>query len=93
MATDSEAPLTISCSHGSRPVAMVCVHLLKVKDHVVGFIENSSDPADLQAWCDDCERFFLREGDRTPDFVEFCDVAIVCDLCYLDIKGRHSSIE
>ena len=70
---------------------MVCVHLLKAKDHVVGFIENSTDAADLQAWCDTCERFFLREGDRTPAFIEFADIAIVCDLCYLEIKERHSS--
>jgi hypothetical protein len=89
MPTASEAALTISCPHGNRPGAVVCVHLLTVKDHVAGFIENSSDPANLQAWCDACERFFLREGDRTSDFIKFADIAIVCDLCYLEAKARH----
>jgi hypothetical protein len=65
---------------------------LKTKDHVVGFIENSSDPADLQAWCDACEQLFLSEGDRTPAFIEFADIAIVCDLCYLEIKSRNCSL-
>jgi hypothetical protein len=32
-----------------------------------------------------------REGDRTPEFIEFADVVMVCDLCYLEIKKRHSS--
>ena len=92
MSTDTEGPLTVLCKHGNRPAAVVCAHLLEVKDHVVGFLENSSDPADLQAWCDACEQFFLREGDRTPAFIEFADIAIVCDLCYLEIKARHISL-
>ena len=86
---DSEPLLTVSCSHGSRPAAVVCRHLLNAKDHMVGFVENSSDPTDLQAWCDACESAFLREGDCTPEFVRFADVAVVCDLCYLEVKSRH----
>ena len=28
------------------------------KERVVGFVENSSEPNDLQDWCEDCESMF-----------------------------------
>lgn len=81
----------IDCApHGKRIAAVVCGHMIKAKDHIVGFIENCSDPNDLQAWCDACEEMFLREGELTPDFNEFNDMAIVCDVCYQELKARHS---
>jgi hypothetical protein len=84
------APLMISCAHGERPSAVVCGHMLSSKSQVVGFVENSSDPADLQAWCAACEQVFLAEGDKTPRFLEFNQMALVCDLCYSNLKDRHS---
>jgi hypothetical protein len=63
------------------------------KDEIVGFVENSSDPADLQAWCDACEHLFLIEGDKTPRFEEFNDRVIVCDICYGIFRARHSRIK
>ena len=90
MPADTQHALTINCSHGDRPAAVVCGHLLRTKDRVVGFVENSSDPADLQAWCDACESAFLREGGLTPQFREFNDMVVVCDLCYSEIKERHN---
>jgi hypothetical protein len=83
-------PTQISCHHGSRPAAVVCCHMLTVKDSVVGFVENSSDPNDLQAWCEACEAMFIGEGDRTERFLAFNDRQIVCDVCYGDLKSRHS---
>jgi len=85
-------PLLISCCHGQRPSAVVCGHMLKTTDHVVGFVENSSDPTDLQAWCDACEKRFLSEGDKTPAFLEFNQMAVVCDICYSNLKDRHGGI-
>jgi len=82
--------LLINCTHGERPSAVVCGHMLSARDEVVGFVENSSDPADLQAWCRSCENFFLSEGDKTPKFVEVNRMTLVCDLCYQDLKARHS---
>jgi hypothetical protein len=82
--------LMISCSHGSRPSAVVCRHLLREQERVLGFVENSDDPADLQAWCGDCEKLFLDEGGQmTTRFREFNDFALVCDLCYVNIKTKH----
>lgn len=83
-------PLLIKCAHGERPSAVVCGHMLDARDGVVGFVENSSDPADLQAWCASCEQLFLSEGGKTSRFVEFNRMALVCDLCYQELKDRHS---
>jgi hypothetical protein len=89
MATDG--PMTIRCGrHGERVAAVVCRHHLEAKDRVVGFVENSDDPSDLQAWCDDCEDFFLREGDKTEAFRRFNDFAVVCVDCYARIKASQS---
>jgi len=67
--------------------------MVRAKDKVVGFVENSADPGDLQAWCDDCEAMFLEEDDKTPRFEEFNDRVIVCDFCYAEMKARHSQAE
>jgi L-arabinose isomerase len=83
--------MTINCrSHGERTSAVVCRHHVQSHDRPVGFVENSDEPDDLQAWCDDCEAFFLREGDKTASFRKFNDFAVVCGDCYAQLKARHS---
>jgi hypothetical protein len=34
---------------------------------------------------------FLREQELTEAFREFCDMAVVCDACYAQLKKRHSA--
>lgn len=51
---------------------------------------NSSDPADLQAWCDDCEQMFLREEGKTTAFLAFNKMSVVCDQCYGRAKQLHT---
>lgn len=58
----------------------------------VGFVENSSDPNELQAWCEKCEKMFLAEGDKTEAFEAFNDRAIVCCVCYMALKTKHSKV-
>lgn len=83
----------IDCGcHGKRVAAVVCRHMVKTKEKVVGFVENNSDPNDLQAWCDACEAMYLREQELTPAFKEFNDMAIVCIVCYQQLKIQHSHI-
>lgn len=82
---------TIRCdTHGTRATAIVCRHMIQIKDKALGFVENSSDPDDLQAWCSECERVFIEEGDKTERFRSFNDFAVVCDCCYAALKERHS---
>ncbi len=82
---------SIDCGmHSKRATAVVCCHMIKAS-HSVGFIENSSDPDDLQAWCERCEEMFLAEGDKTEAFLAFNNMAIVCCTCYKDLKQQHST--
>jgi hypothetical protein len=83
-------PLTIDCEpHGTRIATVVCGHMMHTKGPV-GFVENSSDPNDLQAWCHDCELLFEQEQGLTETFRQFTEMTIVCDRCYADLKARHS---
>jgi hypothetical protein len=85
-----DEPLYVDCGpHGRRVAAVVCCHMLDA-DEPTGFVENSSDPDDLQAWCDRCEEMFLAEGEKTEAFEAFNDRAIVCSDCYRIFKAKHS---
>jgi hypothetical protein len=87
-----DRPQTIECHlHGKRSPAIVCRHHLEALDRAVGFVENSDDPDDLQAWCDDCESLFVSEEGKTRRFLEFNDFGVVCVDCYGRLKARHSS--
>jgi len=55
-----------------------------------GFVENSSEPNDLQAWCYSCEDEFQQEEGMTNAFREFNGMAIVCVVCYAEAKARHA---
>jgi hypothetical protein len=82
--------MMISCTkHGERTSAIVCRHHVDVVDRAVGFVENSADPDDLQAWCDDCESLFLSEGDKTDEFIRFNNFALVCVDCYIRLRALH----
>lgn len=84
--------MNIRCSsHGDRPSAVVCRHHVQVRDRSVGFVENSSDPGDLQAWCADCESMFLLHDGMTDEFRRFNDFAMVCIDCYALLKIRHAA--
>lgn len=84
-------PLMIDCgTHGERVSTVVCQHLLRNEKTPSGFIENSSDPDDLQAWCYRCEEKFEQEGGMTEAFKTFCDMSLVCIDCYTVAKMRHS---
>ena len=85
-------PMLINCgAHGERVSAVVCKHLLCSAVTPAGFIENSSDPRDLQAWCHQCEEKFERAGGMTDEFRRFNDMRIVCVVCYGEAKSRHTT--
>lgn len=89
----TDPPPGIDCDiHGRSIAAVVCCHMLQASDRVVGFVENSADPDDLQAWCDACETVFLQEGGLTDPFRRFNDMKIVCSECYAVLKARHAPL-
>ena len=82
----------IDCKrHGRSASAIVCRHHLDARGRTVGFIENRSDPDDLQAWCLACEERYLAEGDLTEAFRAFNDFAVVCVACYREFERRHAA--
>jgi len=84
-------PLMLNCgTHGERTSTVVCKHMLRNEPAPSGFIENSSDPDDLQAWCHLCEEKFEHEGGMTDVFKEFNGMESVCIDCYKEAKARHS---
>lgn len=83
--------MMVNCGdHGERVSAVVCKHMLGSEPAPAGFLENCSDPNDLQAWRYVCEEKFQQEGDMTDEFREFNGVAIVCIDCYQEAKVRHA---
>ena len=80
----------VECStHGRKVAASVCGHLVRNNGLALGFVENSSDPNDLQGWCFACEHLFLQEQDKTERFRSFCQHSVVCSACYEAIKSAH----
>ena len=88
--TDRRASTILCGTHGRGTPAVVCGHLLGDSDRVRGFVENSSDPTDLQAWCEDCEHMFVEEGEMTLAFRQFTDMQVVCTACYERARARHA---
>lgn len=85
-------PLLIDCgAHGKRVAAVVCGHMLGPPPEHLGFVENSSDPNDLQGWCLACEETFTQEGSMTEAFLAFNRAVAVCVNCYAELKAWHQS--
>jgi len=85
--------LEINCEcHGKGNSAVVCGHMVKNKGVPIGFVENSSEPSDLQAWCYACEYLFQQENGMTELFTAFNQMVLVCSECYSEIKHHHSVV-
>lgn len=80
--------------HGARRAAFVCRHLNR--DTYTGFHEPfDSDPLtdaddDYQAWCDECEKVRLREGEWNDVSESFATIRLICDQCFFEIKARNT---
>ena len=82
--------LYVDCAqHGRGVAAVVCRHLCDALQQPIGFIENSAEPGDKQAWCQACEDYFIQQGEMTDAFRAFNDMALVCETCYDNLKARH----
>jgi hypothetical protein len=84
-------------THGARRAAFVCQHLNR--DTYTGFHEPfDSDPLneaddDYQAWCDECEKVRLREGEWNDVSEGFAKIRLVCDQCFFAIKARNADAD
>jgi len=84
----------IACDkHTSGRVAFICQHLNK--DKYTGFHEAfdadtiTDDDDGYEAWCDECEKVRVKEGEWNEASMAFAKIRLVCDQCYFDIKKRN----
>lgn len=91
---DSLKEKAVTCeSHGMSRAAFVCQHLNK--DTYTGFHESFEsnpliEPADdYQAWCDDCEKMRLLEGEWNDVSEAFAKIRLICDQCFFEIKRKN----
>ncbi|MGH6897518.1 MAG: hypothetical protein ACREJ5_13390 [Geminicoccaceae bacterium] len=74
----------VSCdTHGTRPAAFVCRHVLDSlrTDQRVGF-HTPGHADDDQAWCDACEQVRAREGEWNQRSEAYADIRLICIDCY-----------
>ena len=82
-------------NHGASWPAFVCQHLNK--GAYTGFHEPSeSDPLikpedGYQAWCDECEKIRLQEGEWNDVSEGFAKIRLICSGCFFDIKQRNQT--
>ena len=77
---------TVECgTHGTRPAAFVCGHLVEVFPDAsqVGFWRSVDDGGvDACGWCDACEQRRVDDGgDWTPEHEKQMNVAMCCLSC------------
>ncbi len=84
------SPVARCGTHAKELGAIVCCHHLQATSRVLGFVENCTDPDNLQAWCGECERLYISEEGMTEAFRKFNDFKVVCSECYAAARAKHS---
>lgn len=79
------------CDHGPRNRAYVCQYL--VNSEFKGFWESfDSDSTkiynndELNAWCDECDKILLEEGEWNDISEAFARITLICDVCFFKMK-------
>lgn len=86
----SSEPMVISCDlHGRQASAIICTHMGKGQLALAGFIENTDDPHNLRAWCQQCDDKFMEKGGMTEALKAFNDMRTICVTCHLKARQRH----
>ena len=83
------------CDHGLRNRAYVCQHL--VTSEFTGFWESfDSDSTkiynndELNAWCDECDKILLEQGEWNDISEAFAGIKLICDVCFFEMKELNS---
>jgi hypothetical protein len=77
--------------HGIKRPAFICQHLQHGTN--LGF-HQPEDPIDSEwpfqnAWCDECDKFLLEEGEWNDRSEGFAKLMAVCEGCFEEIKQRN----
>lgn len=77
--------------HGTHRPAFICQHL----QFGAGLGFNQADePFDPEwpfqnAWCDECDKVLLREGEWNDVSEGFAKITLICEGCLEEIRGRN----
>ena len=80
----------VSCgTHGARPAAFVCRHVLESLHtrSPVGFNTPEDADDDDQGWCDACERVRAREGEWNERSEAYADIRLICLDCFRQARA------
>jgi hypothetical protein len=77
--------------HGTHRPAFICQHLQFGEG--VGF-NPSDEPFDAEwpfqsAWCDECDKVLLREGEWNDVSEGFAKIMLICEGCLEEIRNRN----
>ncbi|MQX52029.1 hypothetical protein [Alcanivorax sediminis] len=82
--------------HGSSGYALVCQHLANQcssdapMTYYLAADDDSPDRSQVEnAWCDECDKVLLREGDWNDTSEAFASVKVICAQCFNDMKMKN----
>ena len=85
----------VSCgTHGPRPAAFVCRHVLeslRTRSRVGFHTPNDADDDD-QGWCDACERVRAREGEWNDRSEAYADIRLICIDCFQQARAFNRRV-
>ncbi len=89
---NQEDKKVICATHGECEEAYVCQHL-NLTDPI-GFIQ-AYDPDNpeieiLNAWCNECDKILLEEGEWNDKSENFAKIKLVCSECFIIMKNLNS---
>jgi hypothetical protein len=83
---------TIQCdSHGERPRAFVCSHLVG-QPSGLGFNRDEPSPDNPfpDAWCDDCEIIRVAHNGWNDESQKLAKISLLCSACYERVRIRNT---
>ena len=77
--------------HGDQRPAFICKHLLFGRG--LGFHQPDDPPTEdwpfQNAWCDECDKVLVAEGEWNDRSEAFADIMALCEGCLEEIKQRN----
>jgi len=88
----SDQNSSIQCdTHAETDATFVCQHLLKGEKlgFNIGFDPGLPDDLWPDAWCDQCEKVFLKEGEWNELSEKFSPIKLLCTRCYETVRAKN----
>ncbi|HBB02612.1 MAG: hypothetical protein US89_C0005G0023 [Candidatus Peregrinibacteria bacterium GW2011_GWF2_38_29] len=66
--------------------AFICQHLLVNRHLNLNFPYSIEDN---EAWCDECNKVLLEEGEWTEKALKFANITPYCTFCFAELRRNH----